>query len=268
MSAALEGLRILVTRPAHQAAPLCARLEAAGATCLQLPVLEITPVCATDPLYQPLKQRFIDLDLYHKVIFVSANAADLGADWIDRYWPQLPVGVQWFAIGRATARRLVEHGLSAQYADTGMDSEALLSTAAMQQVSGEKILICRGAGGRELLRETLQARGAQVEYADLYRRTLPRYAAEDVESLIYNPTPSAILLNSAEALDNFTQLANRVTQPSSDGLLQVPIVVPSQRVAAHARTLGYRHLLCAENASDEAMVEALLTLPHSLKAEP
>ncbi len=82
--------RILVTRPAHQAAGQATLLESLGAEPVLLPLLEIKPVTESDSGFNLLKSRVMDLDLYQKVIFISGNAVTYGIDLIDQYWPQLP----------------------------------------------------------------------------------------------------------------------------------------------------------------------------------
>ncbi|MCW8885885.1 MAG: uroporphyrinogen-III synthase [Motiliproteus sp.] len=257
-SKSLSGQRVLVTRPAHQSASLCGALNDAGAEPVPFPTLQIQ--AADDYLedVQPLKQIFLDLDLYHIVIFVSANAARLGHDWIDRYWPQLPLGIQWLAVGDATARTLQELQIEPTSPGKSMNSEALLELPLLHNVEEKRILICRGQGGRECLADTLRNRGARVDYAELYRRRMPDYPEQDIESIIYNFLPSVMLVTSKESLTNLDQLCRGKSHPLPiEQLHQVPVVVPSQRVATTAEQLGYNRILVAENATDTAMIEAI-----------
>ncbi len=255
----LAGQRVLVTRPTPQANALCADLTAKGAEAIRFPTLSIRPTDQQDPGYQQLKNCFIDLDRYHAVIFISANAAQLGYDWIDQYWPQLPDSIHWLAVGAATMRTLQQLGLPATAAEGSMDSEAVLALPQLQQLEHANILICRGHCGREQLLLDLQQRGANVDYAELYHRELPVYSQAEIESIIYKSAASAILASSGEGLLNLIKL----TQQPDGGLstfTDTPLVVPSQRVATLAQQHHFNHIQVATNATDAAMVDALTAL--------
>lgn len=248
---------ILVTRPRHQAAGQAELLTSMGAQPVLLPLLEITPTSEDDSQYPLLKSRILDLDLYHKIIFVSANAVHTGMDLIDQYWPQLPVGIEWLAIGKQTCQQLSHYGISATPPEQGYDSEALLQLPALQQLEDQRILIMRGTGGRELLAEQLQARGARVDYADLYQRTAPDYTSAQISSTIGNKDVAAALITSGEALHNLDQLLQQ--QPQLNFLKTALIVVPSSRIASLARPLGYTRVIVANGPDDRSMAEAVLS---------
>ncbi|MFT5720454.1 MAG: uroporphyrinogen-III synthase [Motiliproteus sp.] len=255
----LAGRRVLVTRPALQANALCAALAARGAQAIRFPTLSIRPSDENDPGYQQLKTCFLDLDRYSVVIFISANAAQIGFNWIDQYWPQLPTPILWLAVGTATGRTLEQLGLPATLAEGTMDSEALLALPQLQRFDSSRILICRGQAGRERLRQDLQQRGATVDYAELYHREIPVYSQAEIESIIYKSAASAILVSSGEVLTNLIKLTRRPKSAIST-LSDTPLVVPSQRVATLARQHHFNHIEVAANATDTAMIAALEAL--------
>ena len=102
--------RVLVTRPQGQGGSLGVGLEALGFTVYQQPLLELQ---ALPDLLPAQRQCLVDLDLYQHVIFISGNAVRYGMSWIEDYWPQLPVGLNWYAIGKATAGLLRDYGIEA-----------------------------------------------------------------------------------------------------------------------------------------------------------
>jgi len=249
----LQGKRVLVTRPVHQSQALIQRLQGLGAIPVALPLMTINAYSEASPAFQTAKQLIMDLDLFQHVIFISPNAAQLGGELIDQYWPQLPVRVQWLAIGQQTTSVLTDYGIEAYYSPNGFDSEALLASAALKNVAGEKVLICRGRGGREKLAHELSARGAMVSYAELYERGCPDYSSEVLRTTLYEPLPDLLLLTSSEALKNLLQLVDDVHRQN---LLQIPLLVPSQRTAQEAVTAGFKSVITAAGADDLSMIEA------------
>ncbi|MFC6981409.1 uroporphyrinogen-III synthase [Microbulbifer taiwanensis] len=254
MRVELRGKRILITRPAHQSRGWCDLLCAAGAEVDSIPMLAIEPI-DSGPQLQAIKRQILDFDQTDHAIFVSQNAVRLGFDWLEDFWPQLPLGPRYYAIGAATALALQKRGAACAGGGDGapdtMDSEALLALPTLQNVADQRILIFRGSGGRTLIGDTLRAR-ARVEYCELYRRALPAHAAGRLAQ--YAARPDAISVHSGETLDNLVQCIHRSGRVA---LFEVPLVCPSQRVAAQARSLGFDLASAARNAGDAAMLEAL-----------
>src|SRR3569833_2529142 len=75
MSTALQGLTVMVTRPAHQAERLCELIRAAGGEALAFPVLESGTVDDAAPDRARLARR----DEFDIALFVSSNAVDHAA---------------------------------------------------------------------------------------------------------------------------------------------------------------------------------------------
>jgi len=264
-----QEYRIVITRPEAQAAPWAVQLESLGFATARLNLLAITAV-EDETKIRAIKNKILDFDLYQKVIFVSQNAVDHGMDWLEDYWPQLPIGIDYFAVGATTARKLANYGLQVQdlaiSESGGMTSEDLLSAEHLQHVEGEKILIFRGCGGRGHLAEELRKRGAWVDYCELYERQLPGVATTQLTEMITaadSNTPSLIVcLHSGESLQNLQALINGLDsalQQKALGLLQTSLLlVPSQRLVNAAHEAGFTRIICAENATDNAMTAALL----------
>lgn len=223
----LAGLHVLNTRPAAQAEGLSAALRAAGAEVSELPLVAIEP-CALTPAQERL---LLDLDRFDGVFFVSANAARCALDAVAGCWPQWPYRLPLYAVGKSTAAVLEDAGLQVRLPETA-DSEGLLALPALQSVAGQRFLLFRGEGGRELLRDTLLARGAIVEVLELYRRVLPATAALQWQALAAS-APQVVVLTSPDALRHWQQVAGAAA-------LAAHWLVVSPRMRAEAEAAGAR----------------------------
>ncbi|MYL73159.1 hypothetical protein GLW00_20365, partial [Halobacillus litoralis] len=96
----LAGRRILVSRPEPRAEETRQALEQAGACSRALPLIAIQPR-TLDGRERSLIQ---ELDNFRKIIAVSPNAARLLLEQADDWWPQWPVGLEWWGPGEGTAR--------------------------------------------------------------------------------------------------------------------------------------------------------------------
>ncbi|MEX2961917.1 uroporphyrinogen-III synthase [Microbulbifer sp. TYP-18] len=251
---ALRNKRILITRPQHQTEQWRRALLDAGALVDSIPMLAIEPICSGPPLHA-IKNQILDFDQVAYAIFVSQNAVRFGFEWLWDYWPQLPQGPRYYAIGTATARALSNQGVHCERGANAMDSAELLSLPGLQQVEDQRVLVFRGCGGRTKIGAALRKRGARVDYCELYRRTLP----EDAEGNLrrYRHQPDAVTVHSGETLENFASCARLA---GTRHLFAVPLICPSARVAALARDLGFSRVIEAQNAGDTAMLAALAQL--------
>jgi uroporphyrinogen-III synthase len=243
-----------VTRPAGGSADaLCAALRQAGFEVYHQPLLQVTALPALSGAQRSL---LLGLDLYQHVIFISSNAVRFGMDRVDEYWPQLPVGITWYAIGDATARALAGYGIDAATPGSDMTSEGLLALPGLEDVRNDRVLIVKGEGGRDTLRKALVQRGARVDELACYRRSPPDVAAGELAAKLSGWGIDAILVSSGEGLANLQLL---LTPAETSKLKGMALVVPSERVARLARDIGFDQVVTAENASDAAMLRALAT---------
>ena len=229
-------MQVLVTRPAGQQQPLMDALQQAGYQAVHCPALRIDPL----PVTGATRRQLMDLDEFHAVFFASANAARLALNAMADLWPQWPVGVHWLAVGRATAAELSRWHLPAEVPAQGFNSEAVLGLPCLQDLSEKKVLICRGDSGRELLAETLTARGAAVTALPFYQRLPnPLFHADD--------DCDWVMITSVES---WQAVCGRLPQGCG-------IVVAGERVAAAVEPQVDGEVRIAASAHDEDMLAAL-----------
>lgn len=242
MSGALEGVRVLVTRPAHQAENLCRMIEAEGGIVVRLPLLAIEPAIQVT---EARKRLAAGHDLW---IFTSANAVRLVQPLVTGAWP-----ARLAAVGPATASAIAAAGHAGAAAPlSGGSSEALLALPEFQAPTGQRILLVTGEGGRDVLERELAGRGASVERAEVYRRVPLPYPPEAVVAALRGC--EVIVITSGDSLEHLV----RVTPEGSRAtLLRKRLVVPAARVVEKARELGFvQPPRVAEPLSDAALCSA------------
>ena len=249
----LAGWKLLTTRPEPLASRLLEPLQAAGAEAWNLPLLELEPL----ELGPQQRQWLLDLDLFHKVVVISPSAASFLLEQLEDYWPQWPVGLDWFTVGAGSALTLESAGIPAHYPTTGDTSEDLLLLPELQALEGQKVLLVKGQGGRTLLQETLVSRGATVSVLELYTRIKPRLKLNQLDELARGPQ-QVLILSSGAALEHYIEL-------TGGGNKTLCLVVPSERLRRQALAQGFTWVINSEGAGADAIIKALTaSLPKSL----
>jgi len=170
--------RVLVTRPAGEAARWVDGLRAAGIEAQALPLIDIAPQL-------PEAQAPLPPAGAHDVLmFVSAAAV---AHFFRQDAAQRAAGARCWCTGPGTAAALRAAGVPAARIDTPpeaqgrFDSEALWTQVEAQLRPGLRVLLVRGAdaqgrpAGRDWLARRLEAAGAVVQVVAVYRRLPPRF---------------------------------------------------------------------------------------------
>jgi uroporphyrinogen-III synthase len=243
-------MRVIVTRPAAQAAPWVAALRAQGVDALALPLIEIVP--PADPA--PVQQAWAGLPERTMAFFVSANAVQhffalrpLGAVW--------PAGILAAAPGPGTAAVLRAIGVPPVQvvepaADAAaFDSESLWLQLAHRDWAGSKVLVVRGEDGRDWLAEQLRAAGATVDFVAAYVRRGPQANAAVIALLAAvtaAPQQYLWLFSSSEAVRHLAALWPGGVPAGARAL------ATHARIAQAARKAGFASV--ADCAAGEAEV--------------
>ena len=248
---ALAGVGVLVTRPEPQAAPLARLLEAQGARVYRLPAIELQ--AREDRAAQ--RAALGPLDRYNWIVFVSANAVRFGSYLLDGRRD-----LRLVAIGPATAAALNHAGFRVALVPAdGFDSEALLASPELSHVQGQRVLIVRGDGGRELLAEELRARGAEVTYAEVYQRRCARPVPGAVAAVEAEWSRGGIQVVTATSAELLRCLAELLGVRGRELLGGSVLLAGGERIAAAARAAGHAGLiLVARQPDDVGLVDALL----------
>lgn len=240
--------RVLITRPGERARPLRQALEARGAEVESLEAMRLEAL----PESPATRQAWLDFDHYHRVVVISPFAAECLVEGLDRYWPQLPLGPRFYAVGTGTAR-VLHDGLGVRVhlppAEHGDTSEALLRLPSLQHLDDQRVLLVAGEGGRTLLADSLAQRGARLTRLALYRRVLVTPAGAVSDRLAQGDF-CALVVTSGELLEHLAGWCSKAA-------LNQPLIVSSQRLATLAHTLGYLRPLVAQGATPAALTAAV-----------
>ncbi len=227
---------------------LAQQIAAVGGTPLIFPTIAILPPDDTRAL-DDVHRRLAQFDY---AIFVSANAAEFGvgdpAAW--------PAALPAFAPGPGTAAALAAAGIGdVRQPRTTMDSEGLLALAEFAAPAGKRVVIFRGGAGRDLLADTLTARGAHVTRVDCYRRARPQGGAEGLTAA-WREQPRRC--DHADQQRRAGQsLGNARLRTDARALAATPAFVSHPRIAERAHALKLAHVIVAE-PTDAGLIASLL----------
>lgn len=244
-------MRVVVTRPAGDAAPWVAALEAAGHTALSLPLIDIAPA----PTHDALNQAWAQWPQWQAVMFVSAQAVRF-------FFARQPQGLQisahptrCWATGPGTRKALLEAGVPLSRIDSPPDTAGQFDSEALWQgVKGGvtpsvPVLIVRGtearsAGsqaavdhtgvGRDWLSQQLLAARVPVHYVVVYQRQAPAWTpAQSAQAALAASDGSVWLLSSSQAVAHLHQ-----SLPQQDWS-RARCLATHARIAQAARAVGF-----------------------------
>ncbi|MGB7816076.1 MAG: uroporphyrinogen-III synthase [Methylotenera sp.] len=249
----LAGITIAVTRPVDQAQALCEAITHLGGRAVLFPLLAIAPL----PDYHAFEQQLAQLETTDWAIFISSNAVNYAMPRLLRHYGNVPDNLRFAAIGHQTAKELAHYGVrNVLTPHTRFDSETLLALPEMHDVANMKIAIFRGVGGRELMAETLTARGASVYFAECYQRINPQTDANLLAELWHKDELHVVIVTSSEAMRYLLDLAG-----ASEWIRHVTLCVNHARIAELPLQFGLK-VLVADAPGDDAMLKKLIENVH------
>jgi uroporphyrinogen III methyltransferase/synthase len=253
----LFGKRVLVTRAVHQARSLAALLRDEGAQPILAPTIRIAAPSDDGPLREAVRA----LGRYDWVVFTSANTVDAVFAEVERSGRDARAlgNAQVCAIGSKTSAALSTHGVRADLVPGEAHAEGVLAALRPRLRARARVLLPRAEVGREILPESLEAAGAEVDVVVAYR-TLPP-APDDLErirSLVDPAELDIVLFTSSSTVENLTQILGDgavarlnaldlfsigpITTRTAEGLgLRVAATAPAQTIESLVATASGYH---------------------------
>jgi hydroxymethylbilane synthase len=253
--------RVLVTRPAAQAASLAAALVARGLDAVVIPTIEILPVEDSGELDRAILAA--DATTWIAVTSMNGGTALLGA--AARLGTDLS-RARWAAVGPATKAMLEARGMRVAFLPSVADAQALAAELPIEP--GDEVLAPRAdiADGR--LVGDLMARGARVLDLAAYRTLeAPEAAREQLRALFAGGGPDAIVFTSGSTVRGLLALLASAHQRMAR---RTPACCIGEATAAVARTAGFARVVVAATPNSVGIADLIkdALLPGRLHPAP
>lgn len=280
----MTAARVIVTRPAREAAHWVAQLGAHGISAAALPLIAIAP-CTDPAAQQALRAARAQLahqrPPYRALMFVSSNA--VAHFFASDEGPLAPAAqalgatkTRAWAPGPGTACALLQAGIARQCIDrpapeaAQFDSRALWQQVAAQVRPGDRVLIVHGRSrgapasaqdhqgrqsqqGRDWLARQIGAAGGQVQWLPAYERSAPRLSAAELTLARQAAQDGSVwLLSSAEALAHLATALPAQRWTAAQALATHPRIAQAARAAGFGRVRECRPALREVLASIES----------------
>lgn len=241
-----KALRVMVTRPAHQAEAISRQLSMRGAHVIRFPTIAIRDL-SQNPAQLETARRAAD---YQLLVFISANAVEYGMRALSKAGVDPGTLRAVAAIGPSTARQLHAHGIKARACPAQASSEALLKLDVVRRMqSPARALIVRGQGGKEILAHGLRRQGVRVDYLEAYVREKPA-----AQPSAWRDAPDLIMVTSQDSLQNLFAMTE---EDKRMALLKTPVLLGSRSMLAlHARLGFSAPAIVAQSPLDADMLTA------------
>lgn len=247
-----EQTPVLITRPLEKGRELAVLLQANSIDSFVAPAFEIRLREGNYLLeYEALLQQS-----EVRLIFPSVNAVTGFFKALQSAGLNLPSQLECIAVGPATAAALKDFGTERVSCSAGANSESLLELSGLQsaELPAKDILIISAPGGRDLIEETLKARGFRVRNIYVYQRHALGLPAEIFDLIGKQPGIHSVF-TSAMALEVIlSEWPDVVTEKIKKGQM----LVISERLRKRAITHGIQSVRVSPAADNQSICDRIV----------
>lgn len=249
----LFGKKIVVTRARDQASRLVSVLEELGAWVLELPTIAINPLPVMN-----LRTIVSGIDKYSWIVFTSVNGVrvfisqmlEQGFDIRDLKGPRI------CAIGPATAAEVESRGMRVSAVPEEYRAEAVAEILLQHAGAGDRILLPRARGAREILPRLLRARGVNVDELETYEAVPETTLDEENRELLKEGLVDIITFTSSSTVKNLVTIMGEEMVKSLRGRVRVACIGPV--TAQTAREAGFEVDVIAADYTIDGLVQAII----------
>ena len=219
-----KKIALISTRPQKTNLQLSDELKKSEINLLSFPLTEIHPLNN----YQIFDGVIKNIKTYQHIIFISTNAVHFFLERVKKLSLQIPKNLKFSSIG-PTTKLLLQKKLSVDVHSPikTFDSEHLLKEKIYNNVEGQKILIIRGEGGRETLKNALEEKGGIVNYGECYVRKYVDIDLIQLKNDLVNYHHQFILFSSTNSAKHFIDQLHNI---ETDWLQNIKIIVNHKKI--------------------------------------
>lgn len=195
-----KTIALISTRPLKKNHTLIESKSNYNFTIIEQPLSKIIPLkdySSFDTILESINQ-------FEHIVFISTNAVYFFIDRLNKSKISMPDHLKFSCIG-PTTQELIKKSLKKDAccpSDT-YDSEHLLKHAIFSNIKNKNILIIRGKGGRETLKEGFEFKEANVIYGECYKREYLSLNLNQIKESIKKFDRVYVLITSLESARKF-----------------------------------------------------------------
>ena len=219
-----KKIALISSRPQETNVQLSDDLKKSEIKLLSFPLTEIHPLNN----YQIFDGVIKNIKTYQHIIFISTNAVHFFLERVKKLSLQIPKNLIFSSIG-PTTKLLLQKKLSVDvhFPIKTFDSEHLLKEKIYNNVEGQKILIIRGEGGRETLKNALEEKGGIVNYGECYVRKYVDIDLIQLKNDLVNYHHQFIIFSSTNSAKHFIDQLHNI---ETGWLQNIKIIVNHKKI--------------------------------------
>jgi uroporphyrinogen-III synthase len=197
----LHGKTFISTVSANKSGEIKKIFSPLGATIIDFPMIEITPVDLTPRIKDTLER----LITFHWIIFTSANGVKHFYNLLNQVGkePKIPLHVKIAAIGIATANELEKTDRKPEFTGSGNNSDDLANEFIEKaEIQNQNILLALGNLAPEGLQKKL-SEITNISRINVYNTVKPNTSNDEPLKRIKNNQYDLILFTSSSGVENF-----------------------------------------------------------------
>jgi len=245
-----KNVVLISTRPYEKNMVLLKELEGTNISLLNYPLTKIEPLKD----YAKFDSLLNNLKNYQHIIFISTNAVHFFVERFKSLVIKLPDHIIFSSIGPTTQKALEnEFNINVYCPEKTYDSKHLIKNKIFNNIQNKKVLIIRGEGGREVLKDMLEKKGSEVHYGECYIRNYVPINLNKLQNEAKSYNSIFLIISSYESAKYFLTQNNA---HNWDWLQSVNIIVNHSRIK-DALSLISKNIVVTNNLSKDSLLHLI-----------